>query len=143
MIQRLTSSCNTPLPEQTQEVECTPDKKIRPMTPQLESPSGGELSPWPQITPGDSCQISAATPPAQKQRAQVDRSRWKPLLKLDTKEFALFWTLHDRQILCIVKFVRDFTDFQRVPLFTFLLSVVVATDISCDLCICRRWKRYL
>lgn len=78
MLLRLTSSCNTPLPGQIRDVECTPDRNIRPMTPQVESPSGGELSPWPQITLEDSCKLLAATPPAQKQRTQVDPSRRKP-----------------------------------------------------------------
>lgn len=71
MLLRLTSSCNTPFPGLSRDIERTPDKKMRPMSPQPESPSGGELSPWPQITLEDSCKILAATPPAQKQRTQV------------------------------------------------------------------------
>ena len=77
MLLRLTSSCNAPFPGQSRDVECTPDKKMRPMSPQPESPSGGDLSPWPQITLEDSCKILAATPPVQKQRTKVDRSSFK------------------------------------------------------------------
>ncbi|KAG0628802.1 hypothetical protein M758_1G054100 [Ceratodon purpureus] len=71
MLLRLTSSCNAPFPGQSRDVECTPDKKMRRMSPQPESPSGGDLSPWPQITLEDSCKILAATPPVQKQRTKA------------------------------------------------------------------------
>lgn len=71
LLRRLTSSSNTPLPNDGRKPLCPLEIELEITPTKPQSPAAGDLSPWPQITLEDSSKIVPATPPAQKQNFQV------------------------------------------------------------------------